>query len=231
MGTLIFIGIIFSAFIPMMLVMRQADTIYEKEKFQVGRLDEEKAMENIYFYLLPTIEDEPIITLKISNRCEIAVRIIHVWINGEPREVDLLISPTSNGELELGGLIDPVYPDPVSFSIMIVTDKGNIFLPQSGIPTYNLLGDGKWDMDFYTIYIMMLHPQSQLHILVQTTEKVYFDYPVANEEQGYAINVQDPGTYQIIVTKLLGKPGEEELEDTGFTISVNEVNPMALVIV
>ena len=183
----------------------------------------------MYFYLLPTIDEEPIITLKLSNRCEIAVRIIHVWINDTIREVDLLISPTSNGELELENLIDPEDPDPVSFSIMVVTDKGNIFLPKSGTPTYNPELGGSWDMDFYTIYIMMLHPESQLHILVQTTVKVYFDYDVDNGEPGYAISVLDPGEYQIVVTKLLGKPGEEVLEDT--TRIVNAANPMALVIV
>lgn len=231
LGTLIFIGVLFTAVIPMFLVMRQADTFYETEKFEVGRLDEERAREDIYFYLLPTIGDEPILTLKFNNRCELAVRIIRVWINDEPRNVDCLIAPTSNGELELGDLIDPESPDSVSFKIMVVTDKGNIFSPYSGIPTYNPDLGGSWNMDFYTIYIMMLHPQSQLHILVKliATGDIYFNYGVDNEEPGYSISVQHPGEYQIVVTKLLGKPGEEVLKDT--TRTVDSDHPTVLVIV
>ncbi|HUV54391.1 MAG TPA: hypothetical protein VMW03_04225 [Candidatus Krumholzibacteriaceae bacterium] len=231
-GTIIFIGIMFSAVIPMFLVMRQADTLYEKEKFEVGRLDEEKGMENMYFYLLPTIvEDEPIITLKISNRCEIAVKIIHVWINGEPRDVDCLINPTSNGELVLRELIDPESQEPVSFNIKVTTDKGNIFLPYSGTPTYNPELGGSWEMDYYIIYIMMLHPESQLHIFVKNidTETTYFDYNVDNNEPGYEISVTEIGEYQIIVTKLYGKPSEEVLTNTNR--SVGPTNPMALVII
>ena len=229
-GTIIFIGIMFSAVIPMFLVMRQADTLYEKEKFEVGRLDEERDMENIYFYLLPTIEEEPIITLKISNRCEIVVKIVHVWINGEHKDVDLLISPTSNGELELRELIDPGCPDTVSFSIMVVTDKGNLFLPISGTPSYNPQL-GSWKMDFYTIYIMMLHPQSQLHIWVKNidTGDICFNDNVDNGEPGYAISVLDPGEHQIVVTKLKDKPSQDILKDTN--IIVNADNPMALIIV
>ncbi len=140
----------------------------------------------------------------------------------------MLISPTSNGELELRNLIDPA--DPVySFSIMVVTDKGNIFLPNSGTPTYDPSGEGSWEMDFYTIYIMMLNKDSQLHILVKMGDTVYFDYPVENEKSGYAISVRDPGTYQIVVTKLLGKPGEKELENT--ERYVDKYSPLALVIV
>lgn len=230
LGMLIFIGVLFTSVIPMFLVMRQADTFYETEKFEVGRLDEERAREDIDFYLLPTIEDEPILTLKFNNRCELAVRIIRVWINDEPRRVDCLILPTSNGELELRDLIDPESPNPVSFYIMVVTDKGNVFSPYSGIPTYDP-SLGSWDMDFYIIYVMMLHPQSQLHILVKliATEKICFDYNVDNEEPGYSISVQDPGEYQIVVTRFLGKPSEEVLADT--TRTLYPENPTVYVMV
>jgi hypothetical protein len=42
LGTLIFVGILFTAVIPMMLVMKQADTYYEGEVLDVKRLDEER---------------------------------------------------------------------------------------------------------------------------------------------------------------------------------------------
>ena len=41
LGTLIFIGILFSAVIPMMLTMKQADIIMEQEKLELQRIDDE----------------------------------------------------------------------------------------------------------------------------------------------------------------------------------------------
>jgi len=39
---IIFVGIMFTAVIPMMLVMRQADTLHEMRKHQLEIVDEEK---------------------------------------------------------------------------------------------------------------------------------------------------------------------------------------------
>ncbi len=52
LGTLIFVSIIFSAFIPMMLVMRQADTLYDMNKHEMEILGAERTRENIVFYTL-----------------------------------------------------------------------------------------------------------------------------------------------------------------------------------
>lgn len=46
LGVIIFVGLLFSSVIPMYLVMREADAIYDKEIFELGRLDDERAREN-----------------------------------------------------------------------------------------------------------------------------------------------------------------------------------------
>jgi len=215
-GVIIFVGIMFTAVIPMFLVMNQADTLYEMRKVEVGRLDEERAIENIFFNLETSIDpvtEEPIITLVFYNRCVIAVKIIHVWINGELREVDYLIPPTSDGELELRNVVDPQTTDPVSFSVRVVTDNGNIFLSSYGNPEYSYdpeLG-GNWEHDVYIIYILMTNKRPQLHILVNNTHDyeeilieppiTYFDEGVENNLDGYWIGVPHAGYYRIVVTQ------------------------------
>ncbi|HUV53840.1 MAG TPA: hypothetical protein VMW03_01400 [Candidatus Krumholzibacteriaceae bacterium] len=42
LGTLIFVGILFTAVIPMYLTMNQADVILEQEKHEIAILDEDK---------------------------------------------------------------------------------------------------------------------------------------------------------------------------------------------
>jgi len=208
---IIFIGIMFSAVIPMLLVMNQADTLHEIRKVEVDRLDEEHALENIFFNLETSIDpdtDEPMIKLVFYNRCVIAVKIIHLWINDELRDVNYVIPPTSNKEWDLRNLVDPPYHDTASFSVMAVTDKGNIFLPTSGNPEYSydpILG-GSWEHDVYTIYIMMTEKRNQLHVLVIFIVPEGDDIPVFNDNlenniDGYWINVPFEGNYHIIVTQ------------------------------
>ena len=241
-GVMIFVGIMMTAVIPMLLVMNQANTLQEMRKIEVGRLDEERAIENIFFNLETSIDpetEEPIIKLIFYNRCVIAIKIIHVWINDELRDVNYLIPPISNEEWELRDLVDPPYEDTLSFSVMVVTDKGNIFLPSSGNPEYSYdieSGLGSWEHDVYTIYIMMTHKRSQLHILVINTHDedgilldppiTYFDDGVKNNLDGYWIGVPRAGDYLIVVTHCNKTP---PLFDGMRT--VNALDPMALVIV
>ena len=226
LGTMIFVGIMFTAVIPMLLVMNQANTLYEMRKVEVGRLDEEHAMESVFFHLETSIEpdpetgiDEPIITLEFYNRCEIAVKIVHIWINGELREVDYLIPPTGHDSWVLEDFVDPETPVPESFSVMAVTDKGNIFLPPSGNPEYSYdfdLGIGSWDHEVYTIYIMMTDTRPQLHLLViflnpEGDDITVISEDLPNNQEGYARGVPFAGTYLIVVTQfydtiLFGEP-------------------------
>ena len=51
LGTLIFIGILFTSVIPMMLVMKQADTIFTKKVHEMEAIDDEKAREKLTSYV------------------------------------------------------------------------------------------------------------------------------------------------------------------------------------
>jgi len=167
-GVMIFIGIMFTAVIPMLLVMNQADTLHEMRKVEVGRLDEERALEDIYFYLALTVVDKaPVLTLKISNRGELAVRIKGVWVNDTLRDdFDCIIPPISNMDLEIGELMVPDPTEPVIYHILAVTDRGNIFSPTCGIPKYDpdLM---VWTMDDFVILVTMEKRMHNIHIIVE----------------------------------------------------------------
>ena len=212
-GVIIFVGIMFTSVIPMFLVMNQADTLHEIRKIEVGRLDEEHAMENIFFHLetsLDPVTEEPIITLILYNRCELAIRIIHVWINSELREVNFLIPQTSDGSFELRDFVDPETPVPETFFVKVVTDMGNIFLPPSGLPEYSydpILGGG-WEHDVYTIYIMMTDPRPQLHLWItfldpdpEGEDIIIVNEDLENNQDGYWRGVPYAGDYIIVVTQ------------------------------
>jgi len=213
---MIFVGIIFTAVIPMILVMNQADTIYEIRKVEVGRLDEEHAMEDIYFYLEPTVEGGfPFLTLKISNTGELAVRIKSVWVNDTLRDdFDCIIPPMSDRDVILN-ISKPAQS--VIYHVIAVTDKGNIFSPICGIPKYNPTTN-TWTMDDYTIYVMMSQPTNSLHIQVEKKNESdvfeeFISEDVLSHRSIYEISVLAKGTYRVTVYQLFGKENETILLD------------------
>lgn len=222
LGTIIFVGIMFTAVIPMFLVMNQADTLHEMRKFEVGRLDEERVSEDVYFYVVPSFEGEdearePSLTLTVNNRGDHAVKIIRVWINDTLEIVDCIMPPISDADL--GPFIDLVVPDPLkptSYQIVVVTDRGNIISPISGNPIYNS-GTDKWTMNYFTIYIMMSQPTNSLHILVEKESgeglEPKVDDDVLSFRSIYPISVLEEGTYHVTVFRHYGQTSVETLLD------------------
>lgn len=217
LGTLIFIGIMFTAVIPMFLVMNQADTIHEIRKHELEIMEEERGSENIFFYALPLKEPEelPKISFIVENRGERLITIERIWLNDEYEIIGESIS--SMGVSDFGPF--DVLEVEESYIIKLITDKGNFFMPSSGIPTYTIING--WQMDSFTIFIMMTDPESQLHIFVKQTKDgesqpmdphvTYFDDTVAPNQPGYSISVPLPGEYYVEVTKWHGTPNPIKL--------------------
>ncbi|MBA7665990.1 hypothetical protein ES703_74065 [subsurface metagenome] len=226
-GVMIFVGIMFTAVIPMLLVMNQANTLQEMRKVEVGRLDEEHAMEDICFYLTPTVESEkPVLTLEISNRGELAVRITRVWINDTLRDdFDCIIPPISDSDLKIDSLTVPENQESVIYHVMAVTDRGNIFSPTCGIPNYNPESQ-VWTMGDYMIDVTMEKPKHSLHIIVVFDPEGENPVTVCDEDlpywwNSYPINVPDAGTYLVKIYQFYGQFKERLLVDPVVTLSLS----------
>ena len=134
LGTLIFIGILFSAVIPMMLAMKQADIFMEQEKLEIQRADDERSREVIDLYAYPEGDDH--IQVLVESRCEVPVTITRVWINNEP-------NPTSVGvgsmDEKIIGNFEVTLAEGVksNFTVKATTARGNVF--------ENLAGDVCYD--------------------------------------------------------------------------------------
>lgn len=153
LGTLIFVSIIFTAFIPMMLVMRQADTLYDLRKNELGIFDQERIDEDVYVYVFPGAEESTTLTLKVQNRGTLVVNVVQVWINDEPHSVDgFAVQPMSWSEMELDYL--EFVPGEWYF-IKINTDRGNVFSSDSGALHYDSesnWGEGMFAINFFISY-------------------------------------------------------------------------------
>ena len=144
MGTLIFVGIIFTAFIPMLLVMRQADTLHEIRKHELGILDQERDSEEINFYAYPDPDYPDKIILRIKNEGSVPIKIVMVWINDEEYHEEIKTQDVNIKSMETISL-DPlsvVLQDLTSYTVKVVTEKGNVFTSEAGTLYYSSSVDG-----------------------------------------------------------------------------------------
>lgn len=153
-GVIVFIGIIFSAVIPMLLVMRQADTFHDISKHELVISDQERMDEEIYVYVFPVTEDSTTLTLEVQNRGNLVVNVVQVWINDVPHQFDDFgVQPMS----WLGRDLDyfTAVPDNWYF-IKIITDRGNIFSSDSGSLYYD--SGGNWTEGMFAINFLISYP-------------------------------------------------------------------------
>ena len=152
MGTLIFIGILFTSVIPMMLVMKQADTIYTQKIHEIEIRDDERERENLIVYTYPDIKK---ITVKIKNSGNVPVKIVRVWLNDQCNVTDELI-PT-NFEKVLGPfVVSGVEEEGDTVEVKVTTERGNVFF--CVLNTLYYTGEG-WSTTSLGICVIIHNPQ------------------------------------------------------------------------
>ena len=159
LGTLIFVSIIFTAFIPMMLVMRQADTLYDLRKHELGILDQEREDEEVYVYVYPVTETATSLTLKIQNRGNLVIEVVQIWINDVPIDLSVQISSMSSAQLIINNA-DPYWFTPQADTVYLLkinTARGNVFSSDSGSLSYN---GATWDGGAFALNFLITNPES-----------------------------------------------------------------------
>lgn len=147
LGTLIFIGIMFSAVAPMLLTMRQADAYYEQRKHEATVLDDERSREDLHFYVYPDLNDDLMVI--IENRCAMNLKIVRIWINNEPQTEFTILQSLESGDFGPYE-VNPVVGD--TYNIRVATERGNLYESSSGDIEY---GTGGWVVDSKMINVLV----------------------------------------------------------------------------
>ena len=148
LGTLIFVGILFTAVIPMFLVMNEADIILEQEKREIASFDEEKAREDMSFYVYPDASDDLVVV--VQNKCPMGAKVVRVWINDDPNSVSTVLDPMEGG-VEIGPY-DVVLEEGAIFNCRITSERGNVFDSSSGDLEYS---GGMWVVETKLINVVI----------------------------------------------------------------------------
>jgi len=206
LGTIIFVGIMFTAVIPMFLVMNQADTLHEIRKIEVGRLDEEKASEEINFYAY-ILEEEPIdplydtIDLRIKNEGRVPIKIVRVWIN------DVEYPQNENINSMDTKIITSLSVDQVltSYTVKVITERGNIFTSIAGNLYYS---EGGWYTSSLGICVHIINIKGKYEInVIMGTEPVGY-YLSQSTEWGdviktFMVDYPDPISYTVTIHRIV----------------------------
>jgi hypothetical protein len=198
LGTLIFIGILFTSVSPMMLVMKQADNIYTQRVHEMEIRDEERSSQELDVFAYP-VEDEDQIRLFVENVGVVPATVKRVWINDEYHTIDEVVETleaTSLGPFNVSTF------EGAEFDIFLTTTVAKSYTSASGTIYYE---SGAW-----------LNPQLGIcvHIAVGFWGAGYFKIQITNStwqsewwESGFTwlgdivetFDVNTPGTYTVNV--------------------------------
>jgi len=200
LGTIIFIGIMFTSIIPMMLVMKQADIILEQKKLEVARTDEEGAREFVNVYVYPTGVSAPDnLTVVVENICALNVKFVRLWINETIHPMESIVNSMS--DLNLGSYdVDP--QNGSSFDILLTTERGNVFEASSGAIIHDGMG---WEVDEKFINVLISSSGVVFKVYV-TGPNDYSEYAQIWKIGGTAFKAFDittngNGEYNVVVKK------------------------------
>jgi len=145
-------GIMFTAVVPMVLVMHQADVILEQKKLEIRRVDDERSREALDMYSYPVMGESKL-EIKINNRCELPINIVHLWINDTMQDVDIIVLPMETEKI-LGQYDVPVDVGVNStFKVKVTSARGNFYDSQSGLIVYD--GTEGWLTETLRIVVLV----------------------------------------------------------------------------
>lgn len=196
LGTLIFVGIVFTAVIPMFIVVKQADTLFEQSKYELGILDEERNNEALYVYVYTVDqigEDPPYLIIKVQNKGELSVKIVRLWINNNPIPLNYDIQPMSEKE-EI--YTYPASEETDSYYVTVTTDRGKSVAFDT--PLNWEMGMG-WDSDILSINVLITSlPGNIFKIEVTGPDPPYQETLTLKYEPKFFL-VNTEGTYLVTI--------------------------------
>ena len=131
LGMILCVAVITSAYVPMILNMKQADSIYDQKVHEWGVLDDEKDRENVMlFYCYPDSDDDELI-IEIENKSPLTIYPKRVWVNNTIHNVTGSILPMTTSVLTKVN-INVQESVNSSFNVMLTTSRGNTYEATGG---------------------------------------------------------------------------------------------------
>lgn len=230
LGTLIFIGIMFSAYVPMTLVMKQADNLYERKIHEAREWDNDRTVEDAMVVAYGE-SGSTNLTVYVTNKGLNEITITRIWLNDNPTEVTETIAPKASVEMGPYSLAETESP----LKVKVSTQKGNVFQCNLGTVMYSEVNG--WYTPSYAISVGIMNDWGQYEIIVEDSMEAEIGYYKSSGNEHDDISktflvADNPGTYDVEILKKVGG-GWVNLIGPEFTIDVPSANgnPVVYVVV
>jgi len=205
MGTLIFVGILFTSVIPMYLVMKQADNIYTQNVHKMEISDQERAREAIEAHTYPLTSTSNQLNVKVTNTGVVPVKIVRVWINDVSYSVSTSIASQGNAVL---GPFTVTLQNGKAYVTTVTTERGNSFASTS--PTLFYINN-YWFTPSLGIHVIVLNQAAAKYKICVYNEdktwnstKPYETQGTDNQDIAWTELVPTQGNYEVEVKKKVG---------------------------
>jgi hypothetical protein len=198
----------FTSVIPMMLVMKQADTIYTQKVHEMEVRDEECGNEIIIADAYPVTNNSDQMMVKVTNRGVVSVNVVRVWVKDELYNESAIVKCGGTSDI---GPYDVTLENNTSYPIKITTDRGNSVASTSGTLYFN---DGYWFTPSIGIHVEVLNDNGKYQIRVYNGSVAFPDWESADpyETQGTdfgdiqwtEVGMTEGGYYYVEVKKKVG---------------------------
>jgi len=203
LGTLIFIGILFTSVIPMLLVMKQADTIYTQKVHEMEARDDERDNEILEAGAFPVNTTSDEVKVNVENTGVVSAKVIRVWINDDYYSESAVVQA---GDTSTVGPYSVALENDTTYSIKITTERGNAYASTTGVLYFT---DGYWFTPSIGVNIKVLNWFGKYKIRVYngswTSPDPYETVGIDIGDVDWAeVNMTHQGNYFVEVKKKVG---------------------------
>jgi len=201
LGTLIFVGILFTCVVPLFLYVNKVNSYYEKTVIEMRKFDQEHEMEDLEVYAYPN-DNNTELNVYIRNRCALDVEVTRVWVNNTfyddsgLSDLPLILSGVSDYDIQGIG-ISVGY-----FDVWVMTDRGNLFASLTN--TIHIANSTYWEPSSYNFAIHIFITKAGQYNINVTSDFGYFQQveDIKAAPTAYRmIAVPKPGMYNVTVAK------------------------------
>jgi archaellum component FlaF (FlaF/FlaG flagellin family) len=203
LGTIIFVGILFTSVIPMLLVMKQADTIYTEKVHEMEARDDERDNEILEASAFPVNTTSDELQVKLKNIGVVSAKIIRVWINDDNYSESTVVQA---GDTSTVGPYSVTLENDTTYAIKITTERGKTYASTTGVLYYT---DGYWFTPSIGVNIVVLNWFGKYQIRVYngtwTSPDPYQTQGIdIGDVQWTEVNMTNQGNYFVEVKKKIG---------------------------
>jgi len=173
LGMLIFVGILFTAVIPLFMYVNEANLYLYQTRMELQKIDEDKERENIDVYAYPPDPEAQDIVFCVKNTSPLNVEIVRVWVNDECYNVNFNVQSMMYNTSDPLDITSALLEEGTTcLDIKVTTGRGNV-VDNILNPLFYTAGSGWSGSGRLAILIVISkeHPgTAQFHLQVTNNE-------------------------------------------------------------